>query len=156
MAYFDLLAREHAAGRIPDNVFSDIGMGDVLAKYLGEKAASNILAVMRQPLAAAGIKLRQEVFLDLEKPEVLEYLSALKLMLQDLENRYNTYHYQRHPFYKATAFYPLRNSTLLSSKLPAAGCRKPLPQACSGISAPVLPQSRLHWSISGSRQMGKS
>ena len=62
---------------------------------------------MRQPLAAAGIKLRQEVFLDLEKPEVLEYLSALKLMLQDLENRYNTYHYQRHPFYKATAFLSL-------------------------------------------------
>lgn len=107
MAYFDLLAREHAAGRIPDNVFSDIGLGDVLAKYLGEKAAGNILAVMRQPLAVAGIKLRQEVFLDLEKPEVLEYLSALKLMLQDLENRYNTYHYQRHPFYKATAFLSL-------------------------------------------------
>ena len=98
-----LLAREHAAGRIPDNLATL--MGDI-AKYLGD-AASNIPAVMRQPLAAAGIKLRQEVFLDLEKPEVLEYLSALKLMLQDLENRYNTYHYQRHPFYKATAFLSL-------------------------------------------------
>ena len=107
MTYFDLLARDHAAGSIPEEVFTDISFGELLTKYLGEKAASNIIAVIRRPLSAAGIKLRQELLLELEKAAIVDYMSGLKLMVQDLEIKYNAYHYQENPFYKATAFLAL-------------------------------------------------
>ena len=107
MSCFDLLAREHAIGGIPENVFADIRLDQLLAKYLGEKAAESILAVIGRPLSAVGIRLRQELFLELEKAEVTGYFTRLKRMVQDLELKYNTYHYQENQYYKSTAFLAL-------------------------------------------------
>ena len=139
MTYFDLLARDHAAGSIPEEVFTDISFGELLTKYLGEKAASNIIAVIRRPLSAAGIKLRQELLLELEKAAIVDYMSGLKLMVQDLEIKYNAYHYQENPFYKATAFLALPSNMLLLLKQSVTGIyRKLSAQLCSKTSLPAL------------------
>lgn len=104
MKHYDLLAQSYTVGKIPNHVFADISFDKLLAKYLGAKQTANILAVIGRPLSAEGIKLRQELLLDLEKEEVAAYLSRLKLMVQDLELSYNAYHQQENPFYKLTAF----------------------------------------------------
>jgi len=107
MEFYDLLATADVVSSIQPNVFRDINFQELLQRFLQPKQAERIISVFSQPLSPAGIRKRQELFMELEQPEIEDYLSMLKDAVQDLEIKYNHYHQKENLVYKSIAFLDL-------------------------------------------------
>lgn len=94
-----------SSGRyIPDNVFEDLNIKAFFNLFFQEEVTDKILEVIRRPPQADDIIFRQEVFKELEKPDVAEFFNNLKSCLYDI-SRYNRVYEETNDIRYKQAYY---------------------------------------------------
>lgn len=88
---YDILLKGSVKGKIGAAIFEDTKLNELLNHYLTKEQVENIVDVLKYPLQSDEIKLRQELFLELEKEHVEQYLLKLKDDLWHLTQSYENY-----------------------------------------------------------------
>ena len=91
MLFYNILLKGCVNGKIGAAVFEDTKLNDLLNHFLAKEQVENVVDVLKDPLQPDDIELRQELFLELEKDHVEQYLLKLKDELWQLTQSYETY-----------------------------------------------------------------
>ncbi len=99
-------------------VFEDLKLEQLLNHYLNENQTKNVIDHLKNPLSASEIKAQQQLFIELQQPDTLQFFIDLIHKLWNLHQKYKVYYRSQDQRYQAIYYLHLLNYYLeLSQEL---------------------------------------